>query len=398
MDGGSSLKVMYEHCFRNLGSDTKARLKESRVPLVGFSGEVNYPLGVIDLNVTMGELDKLRTVMMEFAVVKCHSPYNVILGRTGMRSLGALASTMHAMIKFPMANRIATMVTKGETLQECQSIKEAEGPTPKPPEKVTVKDNHPDQPITIEGNLSAKCRAVRVLRKHDNAFAWRNRSIAPDRRKVVKEEVEVWLKSGIVKRVRYPTWVANPVLVKKADGSWRMCIDFKDLNKACPKDLLKNAVPPIRAMKEAFQTMKRLIVELPTLTSPMKGEDLMVYLSTTNEAVSAILLVERRGRQMPIHYVSRSLQGAEGQVLADFLADTMAGDDPMSKGTPSSKKFLKPNKDPESLRSKEEQMAIDPIEEADTWKLYTDGASNDHGSGAGLILIDSEGMEYSYAI
>ncbi|GKC63234.1 reverse transcriptase domain-containing protein [Tanacetum coccineum] len=40
-----------------------------------------------------------------------------------------------------------------------------------------------------------------------------------------------------MKWVQYPTWVANPVLVKKADGSWRMCIDFKDLNKACPKDL-----------------------------------------------------------------------------------------------------------------------------------------------------------------
>ncbi|GJX64920.1 hypothetical protein Tco_0299263 [Tanacetum coccineum] len=129
MDGGSSLKVMYEHCFRNLGSDLKARLRESRVPLVGFSREVNNPLGVIDLNVTMGELDRLQTVMMEFAVVKYHSPYNVILGWTRMRSLGALASTMQAMIKFPTANGIATMVTKGETLQECQSIKEAEGPT-----------------------------------------------------------------------------------------------------------------------------------------------------------------------------------------------------------------------------------------------------------------------------
>ncbi|GJX64919.1 reverse transcriptase domain-containing protein [Tanacetum coccineum] len=142
-----------------------------------------------------------------------------------------------------------------------------------------------------------------------------------------------------------------------------------------------------------------LIAELPTLTSPMKGEDLMVYLSTTNEAVSAILLVERRGRQMPIHYVSRSLQGAEvnyalmenlalalvyparrlrryfqsraikGQVLADFLADTIEGDDPTSEGTPISKKFLKLNEDPESLRSKEEKMAADPIEEADTWKF-----------------------------
>ncbi|GKB52345.1 hypothetical protein Tco_0903098 [Tanacetum coccineum] len=45
VDGGSSSEVMYEHCFKNLGSDMKAKLRESRVSLVGFSREVNYPLG-----------------------------------------------------------------------------------------------------------------------------------------------------------------------------------------------------------------------------------------------------------------------------------------------------------------------------------------------------------------
>ncbi|GJX22674.1 hypothetical protein Tco_0227119, partial [Tanacetum coccineum] len=59
VDGGSSSKVMYEHCFRNLGPDTKAKLRESRIPLVGFLGEVKYPLGVIDLSVTMGEQDRI---------------------------------------------------------------------------------------------------------------------------------------------------------------------------------------------------------------------------------------------------------------------------------------------------------------------------------------------------
>ena len=34
----------------------------------------------------------------------------------------------------------------------------------------------------------------------------------------------------------YPEWLANVVLVKKANGKWRMCVDFTDLNKACPKD------------------------------------------------------------------------------------------------------------------------------------------------------------------
>lgn len=34
----------------------------------------------------------------------------------------------------------------------------------------------------------------------------------------------------------YPEWLANVVLVKKSNGKWRMCVDFTDLNKACPKD------------------------------------------------------------------------------------------------------------------------------------------------------------------
>ncbi|GJY72484.1 reverse transcriptase domain-containing protein, partial [Tanacetum coccineum] len=39
-----------------------------------------------------------------------------------------------------------------------------------------------------------------------------------------------------MKEVHYHGWLSNPVMVKKYDGSWRMCVDFKDLNKACPKD------------------------------------------------------------------------------------------------------------------------------------------------------------------
>ena len=34
----------------------------------------------------------------------------------------------------------------------------------------------------------------------------------------------------------YPDWLANIVMVKKANRRWRICVDFTDLNKACPKD------------------------------------------------------------------------------------------------------------------------------------------------------------------
>ena len=44
------------------------------------------------------------------------------------------------------------------------------------------------------------------------------------------------LKAGFIREVNYPNWISNIALVKKANGKWRMCIDFKNLNKACPKD------------------------------------------------------------------------------------------------------------------------------------------------------------------
>ena len=44
------------------------------------------------------------------------------------------------------------------------------------------------------------------------------------------------LSTGFIQEVYYLDWLANVVLVKKANGKWRMCVDFTDLNKACPKD------------------------------------------------------------------------------------------------------------------------------------------------------------------
>ena len=54
-------------------------------------------------------------------------------------------------------------------------------------------------------------------------------------RKVVREEVDKLLNANIIKEVRYSTWLANFVMVKKANNKWRMCTDYTDLNRACPK-------------------------------------------------------------------------------------------------------------------------------------------------------------------
>ncbi|KAL0316921.1 UNVERIFIED_CONTAM: Transposon Ty3-G Gag-Pol polyprotein [Sesamum radiatum] len=52
----------------------------------------------------------------------------------------------------------------------------------------------------------------------------------------IKEEVDKMLQAGYIRPVQYPEWLANVVLVPKPNGKWRLCIDFTDLNKACPKD------------------------------------------------------------------------------------------------------------------------------------------------------------------
>ncbi|KAL0430732.1 UNVERIFIED_CONTAM: hypothetical protein Sradi_0699200 [Sesamum radiatum] len=82
------------------------------------------------------------------------------------------------------------------------------------------KDNGP----SIERNPS-----VRPVKQKKRIFG-------NERSRAIKEEVEKLLKINYIRPVQYPEWLANVVLVPKANGKWRMCVDFTDLNKACPKD------------------------------------------------------------------------------------------------------------------------------------------------------------------
>ncbi|KAK9901410.1 hypothetical protein M0R45_002151 [Rubus argutus] len=62
------------------------------------------------------------------------------------------------------------------------------------------------------------------------------RNYHPNDEMQIKQEIEKLLASGFIKPIKHPTWLANIVPVKKKNGQVRVCIDFRDLNKACPKD------------------------------------------------------------------------------------------------------------------------------------------------------------------
>jgi len=64
----------------------------------------------------------------------------------------------------------------------------------------------------------------------------RMRKFNEERRLIIREETQKLQNVGHIREIQYPEWLANVVLVEKANGMWRMCVDFIDLNKACPKD------------------------------------------------------------------------------------------------------------------------------------------------------------------
>ena len=61
------------------------------------------------------------------------------------------------------------------------------------------------------------------------------RLFAEERRKIIGEEIARLLAVRFIMEVQHPDWLANPVLVLKKNGKWRMCIDYTSLNKACPR-------------------------------------------------------------------------------------------------------------------------------------------------------------------
>ncbi|GJU00063.1 hypothetical protein Tco_1110401 [Tanacetum coccineum] len=224
-------------------------------------GGVVKPLGKIELEVVFGDGGLFRTVMINFTEVRAPSPYNVIFERTGLRALRAVSSTIHSMIKFPTLRGIATLVTQTMIIAECQKLEKKQMVEKEASQNTLLKEEGPkrvdmteqtlvnpayrDQLVTIGGNLSGGCKnqLKTLLKKSMDIFAWepadmtgiprriiehslnvnpsmepfalKRRVMTSDRTQAIIKEVGEWVNAGIVRRVKYPTSISNPVLVKK---------------------------------------------------------------------------------------------------------------------------------------------------------------------------------------
>ncbi|XP_022862336.1 uncharacterized protein LOC111382551 [Olea europaea var. sylvestris] len=110
-------------------------------------------------------------------------------------------------------------------------------------ETFPVNPEDPNQVLRIGKSLSpeAKIEMIRFLKENLDVFAWKHedmkrRALNPERYEALKDEVSKLDRSGFIREAIYPRWISNPVLVKKSSGKWRVCVDFTNLNKACPKD------------------------------------------------------------------------------------------------------------------------------------------------------------------
>ncbi|XP_021995739.1 uncharacterized protein LOC110892912 [Helianthus annuus] len=193
--------------------------------------------------------------------------------------------------------------------------------------------------------------------------------------------------------------------------------------------------------------MKEGLIKFPTLTAPFEKEPLILYLSSSDKAVGSVLLVERNGVQTPIYYVSRVLTDPETRystmeklvlallhasrrlrkyftghvvtVLTNFNISTilqkpetsgrlakwaieLGGHNILYRPRPAIKGQVLADfitEVPED-KIKDCEIVETPREDKSDglWLLYTDGASNEDGAGAGLRLVCPEKHEFTYAI
>ncbi|XP_071718697.1 uncharacterized protein [Rutidosis leptorrhynchoides] len=218
-DTGAGADIIYEHCFVQLPERVKEKLKDTFIPLASFANDPSWLEGRV-LEVVLGKTPYKRTAHIDFLVVKANSQYNVILGRSAMMTFGAVTSTVHGIMKFPTPAGIGTLYAKRKRTIECVQINTIAV------NLIVHEDGVPrhiaEHKLSVNPNISPVCQ--------------KKRGMAPDRTKFLREEVKKLVDDGILREVKYQTWVANPMMVRKPDNSWRMCVDFTDINKACPKD------------------------------------------------------------------------------------------------------------------------------------------------------------------
>ncbi|XP_025702599.1 uncharacterized protein [Arachis hypogaea] len=289
VDTGADSNIMFRNVFDALGL-TDADLTTHQHGVIGLGDHFIKPDGVISLPISVGQTQGRRSAMAEFVILRDSTAYNIILGRKTINDVEAIINTKLLVMKFVTDDgSIGSIRGDLETAVACDNAslslrkksKEAFGvfladldarvddkPRPEPEgdlEKFRIGDTE-EKFTFINKNLPHELKEplVEMIRANRDLFAWtpadmsgidlkimshhlavksEARPVAQRRRKMSRERAEEvarqtasLLEAGFIREIDYSTWLSNVVLVKKHNGKWRMCVDYSDLNKACPKD------------------------------------------------------------------------------------------------------------------------------------------------------------------
>ena len=284
VDNGSSTDIIFASAFDKVGI-IRGKMEPIQHPSTRILREKVLPLGSIQLVLTLGDPPCQATKIARFLIVDAPSTYNMLLGRPSLNLIKSIPFAYHVMIKFPTVSGVGMVRGDQRVARECYlaSMKQKtvdnisldeldmrdEVFTRLEPseelEPVSLDDN-PEHLAYIGSQLAEDLKSplTHFLRQKKEVFAWKQadmggidptitthrlnvspsfkpvkqkrRSFTPDKQKAINEEVGKLLQAGAIRDVEYPEWLANVVLVKKANGKWRLCIDFTDINRACPKD------------------------------------------------------------------------------------------------------------------------------------------------------------------
>ena len=105
VDQGSGVEIMYPDLSKGLNLKPKD-LEKYDSPLVGFDGKMVIPRGMIRLLVQVGDVE----VHVNFIVVEAYFPYMTILARPWLHAMGAMSSTLHLKVKYPMKGRVGELL------------------------------------------------------------------------------------------------------------------------------------------------------------------------------------------------------------------------------------------------------------------------------------------------
>nr|GFA69602.1 reverse transcriptase domain-containing protein [Tanacetum cinerariifolium] len=261
------------------------------------------------------------------------SPYNGIIGRPGLKSIQAVPSTVHGMLKFPVDGGIATIRSTLLIPTECASvttssvIPRGEGTCPAN-FTVALHPDFPDQKVVVGGSLSDNGRTelYSVLKRNLDIFAWQPSDMTRVPRSVAEHRLNIQEGYSPVRQK------------KKGQAPERAKAIHAEVQKLVEAGIMRETTEA----EQAFQQLKQHLSELPLLVAPRPQEELIILRTSV-----------------------------KGQILADFLIE-MSGD--VSQAAPAA------------------------VTQEEPWTLFTDGSSCVDGSGAGLILTNPEGVEFTYAL